>query len=265
MNNYNVWYWMFDRTMNDGLTVSPRGQAIKEVEDLQFTIDPLRPFMNFEHRKLNINYFKKEMMWKLKGDRFDDSICQHAKMWASVKNDDGSFNSNYGQYWFGEQRGLYKAIEELRNDEHSRRSIIPMLNDSHIGPHVKDTVCTEAVSFRIRNGQLNMSVHMRSSDQIFGLGTDLPTFAFLYRLAYALLRLEYHTLSIGTMTVTAMSSHIYDRHWEMVNRILKDPKVAVCDMMPLANAAEAALLMSCEGMVSEKWGPLSAWLLSDAS
>lgn len=263
MSNYTVWLDMFKRTMSEGIVVAPRGFKIREIQDLQITIDPMRPFMNFEHRKLNISYFKKEMLWKLRADPYDDSIKQHAAMWDSVQNSDGTFDSNYGQYWFGKQLGWQKAVNELIRDVDSRRAIIPMLNDSHIGPQVRDTVCTEAIGFRIRDNALYMSVHMRSSDQIFGLGTDIPTFAFLYRMTLAALARYYNLNTGGTMTITAMSSHIYDRHWPMVEKIIEDPRVSDCSRMPLMLSDEAQKLASSGGVVHSSWGEASKWLLQD--
>lgn len=265
MNNYIVWLNMFEYTMSSGIETSPRGFKIKELEDFKFTIDPFRPFMNFVHRNLKIGYFKKEMLWKLTGDPYNRDIMRHAKMWADVQNNDGSFNSNYGQYWFGEQMGLFKVFNELVKDEYSRRAVIPMLNASHIGPQVKDTVCTESVGFRIRDGKLNMSVHMRSSDQIFGLGTDIPTFAFLQRLLYGMLKSVYSDLGLGELTIVSMSSHIYERHFEMVEKIIAEPAVAECSLMPMPSISEAFRLASSGGKVESSWGLLSNWLVTEGA
>ena len=127
---------MLERIMLKGTVVKPRGLEIREIEDLQLEVDPRYPFMTFDDRNYNVNYFKTEMIWKLTADRFNDSIKKHAKMWTQVQNPDGSFNSNYGQYWFGEQQGFWNVVSELIRDTDSRRAVIPMLNASHIGPHV---------------------------------------------------------------------------------------------------------------------------------
>ena len=263
--NYDRWVQMFYDCMKEGIETSPRGYKIRELEDYKFTIDPMYPFMNFKHRNLKIEYFKQEMLWKLTGDPFNRTIMAHAKMWESVQNNDGSFNSNYGQYWFGEQMGLFVAFNELVKDDNSRRAVIPMLRASHIGPQVKDTVCTESVGFRIRNNQLNMSVHMRSSDQIFGLGTDIPTFAFLQRLLHGMLRSVYPELALGSMTIVAMSSHIYERHFSMVENIIKDPSVAECSIMPVPSTSEAFKIAASGGNVDPSWGKLALWLVTEGA
>lgn len=247
-----------------GQTVEVRGSVIREAQDLQIRIDPRYPFVDFPSRKYNVDYFKKEMLWKLTGDPFNESIKEHAKMWESVQNTDGSFNSNYGQYWFGEQLGLHKAFNELILDKHSRRATIPMLSAKHIGHGVNDTVCTGHITFLIRENKLSMSVSMRSSDQIFGLGTDIPTFAVLYRMMLAMLHIKHPCVGMGKICITADSSHIYERHFEMVNKII-DGKEAIESFieMPLMDPAEAFSLAACKGNVDPSWGEFSKWLVGE--
>lgn len=263
--NAKTWLEMFDRTMTYGTVVKPRGYEIVEIEDLQITVSPLFPFMAFAARNYNVDYFKKEMLWKLTANKFDESIKAHAKMWDTVQNPDGTFNSNYGQYWFGEQQGFFSVVAELMRDVDSRRAVIPMLSKEHMTPETIDTVCTESVGFRIRNGRLNMSVHMRSSDQVFGLGTDIPTFSFLYRLVYAALKGMYPNLEIGDMKITAMSSHIYSRHFEMVSKIIEkgDDEFTTVDMPWPDTVSEALYIAASRGKGLERAGKLGNWLIGE--
>jgi thymidylate synthase len=252
----NRYLKMFETIMASKNVISPRGMEIKEVEDLQLRVNPFHPFMTFPARKYNLDYFKKEMRWKLGASKYDESIKEHAKMWANVQNPDGSFNSNYGQYWFGEQMGIFVAALELIRDHDSRRAVIPMLNASHLSPQTKDTVCTESVGFRLRKSAdgrlcLNMSVHMRSSDVIFGLGTDIPTFSFLYRLLFGLIGNGLGTpLHVGEIIITAMSSHIYSTHYKMVDQILKEGPLQYDSIsMPFCSyPAEAMQIIASRGI-----------------
>lgn len=221
-SNRSAFRHLMGNALHYGHESSPRGLPIKEVFDAQVHLHPEYPFQGFKARSYNLDYFKHEMLWKLGAGRMDDSIKAHAKMWESVQNPDGSFNSNYGQYWFGQQMGFWKVVQELVRDKDSRRAVIPMLSDEHLTPDTIDTVCTESISFRIRGHALHMSVHMRSSDQIFGLGTDVPTFSVLMMLVLGMLR-DYHPgLMLGKLTITAVSSHIYERHYNMVEKILNE-------------------------------------------
>jgi thymidylate synthase len=229
--------------MENGKRIYPRGMEVKEIADLQLRVNPLFPFMTFQARKYDVNYFKKEMLWKLGASQYDKEIMSHAKMWSNVINPDGTFNSNYGVYWFGPQGGIWSVVTELIRDPDSRRALIPMLAAKHMEPWVVDTVCTEGVGFRIRGSQLDMSVHMRSSDAVFGLGTDIATFTFLYHLVRALVGPPLGgELDFGDIIITAMSSHIYARHYEMVNEIIADGiKSFVPTTMPTCITMEEAL------------------------
>lgn len=221
--NQAAYRTLFADTMRHGVELAPRGEKIKELNDTQLEIHPWYPFQTMVGRHYKLDYFKHEMRWKLGANPYDESIKAHASMWDAVQNPDGTFNSNYGQFWFGPQKGLWKVVEELIRDRDSRRASIPMLRDDHLNPEVKDTVCTEAVTFHIREYQLRMSVHMRSSDQIFGLGTDVPTFSVLLMLVLGILRENYPGLQAGPIKLTAASSHIYERHWGKVRDILDRP------------------------------------------
>lgn len=255
---------LFDLTMKYGRVVSPRGMVIRELIDPQITIDPQYPFQGFYARKYDVDYFRKEMRWKLGASKMDASIKYHAKMWESVQNPDGSFNSNYGQYWFGQQMGLMKACLELIRDPCSRRACIPMLRDDHLSPETKDTVCTESITFLIRDNQLHCSVHMRSSDQIFGLGTDIPTFSFLMRLAHGILLPHFGHLQLGQLKITAASSHIYERHFEMVKKILEeDPVHYKSEWMPLCHPNHVMKVIANRGQVSDTIGDFYFWLCRD--
>jgi len=261
-SNQRNFITLLSDTFYKGDTIEVRGCKISELLNKQIEIFSSHPFMLFPSRKYDLNYFKAEMLWKLKADPYDDSIKEKAKMWESVQNNDGSFNSNYGQYWFGQQMGLFKAFNELVQDRNSRRSTIPMLSTEHIGHGVKDTVCTGHITFHIRNGVLNMSVSMRSSDQIFGLGTDLPTFAVLHRIMLGMIRSVYMDVVLGTINLTADSSHIYERHFRMVKDILENQESIDIEVkMPLIGTDEAFKLAACKGNVDASWGEFSNWLV----
>lgn len=260
MANRSAFLGLFERTMLSGRKINPRGSEVVELLDTQITLYPEFPFQAFKSRGYAFEYFKKEMRWKLGASKMDESIKEHAKMWESVQNPDGSFNSNYGQYWFGQQMGLMKAVLELVRDKDSRRAAIPMLRDDHLSPETRDTVCTESITFLIRENRLYCSVHMRSSDQIFGLGTDVPTFSVLMMLAHGLLMDVYPDLQLGTITITAASSHIYARHYRTVERMLEEPPSEYAKIrLPMTQgAAEVLKIIGMRGVyeinpVPDRW------------
>lgn len=201
--------------MELGALTSPRGQKVLEIEDYIIDLDPYERFTSFQARKMSLSYLATEWHWYLTGDPFDDIVADKAQMWKDIQQPDGSFFSNYGQYWFGHQQGVKWVIDELRRDPMSRRAVIPMLNKSHLFKRNKDVVCTESISFRIREGKLNMSVNMRSNDAVWGMTNDVACFSFLHELVAGLIGVP-----VGRYRHKADSLHIYERHFEMVQRII---------------------------------------------
>ena len=208
---------IYDNLVLGGEFSSPRGLKVLEVEDFSYDLQPYVRFANFEHRKLNLNYIKDEFQWYLKGNRFDTSITEKASMWKGIIDDDGGINSNYGQYIFGEQQQFLGAANQLLEDKDSRRASIVILTHEKLG--AKDTPCTYAMNFRIRQNKLNMSVHMRAQDAIFGMGNDAPAFSFVHEMMYQYLKDTYKELEYGNYHHTADSFHVYERHFKMLSHL----------------------------------------------
>lgn len=210
------WSDLYHR-VNYGDLVEPRGEATKEVRFLQTVIS--QPFDWNVDRKLNLDYIRREFQWYLHGDPTDLRICEHAKIWRGCVNRDDTLSSNYGSYLFT-QGGLAKAIQLLKNDEHSRRAVVSIYNQKlHSKPGVRDIPCTCSITFMIRNETLHMGVHMRSNDLVFGLGNDAPCFHWFHIMALWLLREKYGGLKLGQYIHRADSLHAYERHWDMVRKI----------------------------------------------
>ena len=63
---------------------------------------------------------------------------------------------------------------------------------------------------------------MRSNDVIFGFCNDLFTFALFHQLMYNDLREHYSDLELGKYAHNAGSMHIYERHYDMANKIIDE-------------------------------------------
>lgn len=209
------------KDLQEGRLVIPRGLKIKEKEDYRLVLDMEHsPCTNFAARKMNLGYAKAEMWWYLRGDKFDRSIDAKASMWPKLVQGNGSYFSNYGQYIFGEGQFDW-VVSELCRDPESRRASITLLRPEHMFAANKDVVCTYGINFRIRNDRLNMTVHMRSNDAIFGTTNDVFAFSCLYRMVWAAMKYTNHpTISPGTYTHLVDSLHVYEKHWDMLNKII---------------------------------------------
>lgn len=190
------------------------------IELLNYAIEvPAYDYLtSFADRKLNLDYCKAEWAWYLRGDRYDTSIEDHATLWKKIKCADGGFNSNYGQYIFGEDQFEW-CLSSLLNDRHSRQASMQLLNKSHMYNGNPDVVCTHGINFQIRDNRLNMTVMMRSNDAIFGTTNDVFCFGQLLIMMHSALREKYSGLEMGTYTHFACSLHVYERHFDMLEKL----------------------------------------------
>ena len=248
-----------------GKLVSPRGEKVLEIENYSFDLHPFTRFINFVHRKLNINYIKREMLWYLRGDKHDTSITEHAKLWTKMINDYGVINSNYGQYIFYKCKPhntvsqFDQVVKVLSQDKDSRRAVISILNQQNVLSGDVDLCCTYALNFRIRNDKLNMTVRMRSNDAIYGLGNDIAAFSFIHEMVYISLKMFYPDLELGNYHHSADSFHIYEKHWKMLDDIIKDPSYIDINCPKISNVDEVNFLVGGkfdnipEGYLFTKW------------
>lgn len=233
-------------TFTHGQTVFPRGIETREIQAATYVLQPYERFCNFPSRKLNLPYIKKEMLWYIKGDRFDQSITAHAKMWASLIQPDGGINSNYGQYIFNEDCPQFlRVVEILMNDKDSRRASIVILKSSQVLEDTSDEPCTYSINFSIRENKLVMQVNMRSQDAIFGMGNDAACFSMIHEMVFAMLRDVYPDLELGVYWHKADSLHIYSRHFAMVEDIINndEPNVPI-DQPKISSSAEVLFLLA---------------------
>jgi thymidylate synthase len=270
MSQYTDFKFIYQDLYYDGEESSPRGMRIKELEHYSYRLDPFIRFTNFKNRKLNINYIKQEFLWYLRGDRHDMSICEHAKMWDQVKKQDSNgnyyINSNYGYYVFT-KGGMQYVINELKKDKDSRRASISILGSEpeHWDPEAKDVPCTYSLNFRIRNNVLNCSVHMRSQDCFWGMGQDLPCFSFIQEMIFIYMKEFYPELEMGEYCHTADSFHVYERHFEMLEKILlyeNESDFTQIDIPRISGKDECDFLLTiCKDTNVPEQYKFSRWLL----
>ena len=220
-----IWRNIFADVHSRGKVVAPRGKEIIEVENYHYELPPYVRFCNLLPRKLKLEYIKQETRWYLHGDPYDLSICEFGQIWRHIIVD-GKLNSNYGYAWFT-QGGIDFVVEQLKQDKDSRRASTVIVDRSHLNLREKDVPCTSYINFRIRDNSydrggtdsLNMSVHMRSQDAIFGLGNDAPAFSFLQEMVLNLLLPTYPNLHMGTYHHTSDSFHVYEQHYDMLKQL----------------------------------------------
>jgi|GEM_PF-457940 thymidylate synthase len=204
---------------------APRGQNIKEILGASFTIkNPHDRIPYVVGRKFGMSYMVAELIWYLSGDNSTEWISKYSSFWKDISDDGVTANSAYGARLFkphdkiaqGRYTQLDYIIEELRRDPDSRRAVMHLrVPDDSIDAKL-DVPCTLALQFFIRDGKLHQVANMRSSDVIFGIAYDIPAFTIFQELIANELNVK-----VGTYTHTSNSLHIYERHFDMAEKIIK--------------------------------------------
>jgi thymidylate synthase len=230
---YNYALWWLGRV---GISI---GNTI-EIENFVFELsDPRSRFIIDPFRKHSLKYMKKEILWYLTGDYSIKDIGEFASTWKRVSDDGEHVNSNYGAKlfhdFFANKIQFQYVIDELKRDPTSRRAIV-FFNLPHKEYHqmhtTKDFPCTVYAQFLLRNDVLNMNVHMRSNDLIYGWCNDVPFFTILQEMVAAKLGVD-----VGTYTHCSGSLHVYERHFSLittadVDRIFSDEELERMRVFP---------------------------------
>ena len=170
--------------------------------------------------KPNEAYQQAEVAW------YDSQVCNVNKLedfygkvpviWKrDAANTHGDINSNYGYLVYHKENGSQydNVVQQLKQNPNSRRATM-------VYEHGKnDFVCTNAVTYYIKNNRLLAVVQMRSNDAVFGYINDLFwQQRILDRLAIDL------EVESGEIIWQAQSLHVYPRHFHLIKEFLEQPK-----------------------------------------
>ena len=219
---------LHDLIENPEYVTQPRDMKINEICDVALVVEnPISCLYLNPFRSSQLKYIAAEFLWYFMGRNDVNFISKYAKFWESIENGDGTVNSSYGHLLFNNknEHGFTQylwALESLAQDKDSRQAVIHFNLPTHQRPGNKDFVCTMYGIFQIRDNKLNFTVSMRSNDVILGLPTDVAFFVILQSQMLAHLRTKagYPELEMGTYTHIANSSHVYERHFELVKNMI---------------------------------------------
>jgi len=168
----------------------------------------------------NDEYIEAELVWYASRSTNVNDIKYRDKVpqaWQYTANAHGEINSNYGHLiWSSKYYDQYiSARMELMNNPFSRRAIMiynrPSMWVEYKENGKNDFVCTNAVSYYIRDNKLHAVVQMRSNDVVFGYKNDYAwQFFVLARLARDL------NVEIGDIHWQVQNLHVYSQHFDIV-------------------------------------------------
>jgi thymidylate synthase len=239
--------------MLHGTVAHPRGTTTRELLNYNITLkDARNRIIHFPDRKTSLKYLLGEFIWYVSGSSDVAGILPYAKFWDGIRNSGNeqgyvkdTINSNYGNRLFGhntlpaltEQGAIInqwqRTLALLKADKDTRQAVmnIHLPSDRHAGN--KDVPCTIALQWFIRENKLHLITTMRSNDAILGLTNDVFQFTMLQEALCGQLKATYPELDVGHYYHNAGSMHIYDRHFEMAERIIADERAMDLSMVPM--------------------------------
>ena len=148
-----------------------------------------------------------------------DSDKEPPAAWKMTANEHGEINSNYGHLIYSDKYGAQfdMALSELLQNPDSRRASMiytrPSIWCEYNENGKNDFICTNSVTYYIREGKLDCVVQMRSNDVIFGYRNDYAwQKAVLDDMAYML------KVFPGEIVWQVQNLHVYERHFNLVNK-----------------------------------------------
>jgi thymidylate synthase len=209
--------YFINELKNENFTIDKTGAKTIELIGASFYADEGAIF-----GKPNYEYIDRELDWyESQSTNINDiygSDREPPEAWQYSANAHGEINSNYGLLVFGEKyyEQFEHVVQELKTNPDSRRASMiynrPSIWKEYNENGKNDFICTNAVTYYIRDNKLHATVQMRSNDVIFGYRNDWAWQRFMMEEVMHELELD----ELGDMIWQVQNLHVYERHFHLV-------------------------------------------------
>lgn len=170
--------YFVDELANERFTLDKTGEKTIELIGASFVADE-----EFIFGTPNQEYIKHEIDWyESMSNNINDIYGEEReppKAWQYAANKYGEINSNYGLLIYSTKYYMqyHQVLSELMNNPIGRRATMiytrPSIWEEYRDENGKsDFICTNAVTYYIRDFKLHAVVQMRSNDVVFGFRND---------------------------------------------------------------------------------------------
>ena len=186
--------------------------------------------------KPNQDYIKAEIDWYFTGSTNIEDIYagehdengpkEPPQAWQWAANYHGEINSNYGRIIFSDQYyNQYKrAVDELVANPDSRRACMvynrPSIWMEYNDNGKSDFICTNAVTYYIRDNKVHCCVQMRSNDVVFGYKNDSAWQEYILKSVAndynELTAFKRPRVEAGNIYWQVQNLHVYEKHFDLV-------------------------------------------------
>ena len=210
---------------NENFTIDKTGTKTIEVLGASFTADEPSIFGT-----PNQEYIDKEIAWyKSMSNNINDinKDGDPPAAWKYAASEHGEINSNYGLLTMADEyyNQLGHVVDELTTNPDSRRACMiynrPSIWLEYDKGGMSDFICTNAVSYMIRDEKLISVVQMRSNDVVYGYKNDYAWQKWIQREVCDLINIDQHEnyktlVKPGDIYWQVQNLHVYEKHFNLV-------------------------------------------------
>ena len=207
--------YFIDELHDEAFTEDRTGQKTIELLGASFLADQPSIFGTPSEK-----YIDAEIDWYSSGSTNINDIHPDKEppaAWMYAANIHGEINSNYGHLiWSSKYHDQYQnVLDELISNPDSRRASMiytrPSIWSEYDENGKNDFICTNAVTYYIRNDELQAVVQMRSNDVVFGYKNDIAWQNHVLELLASDL-----DINPGFIQWQVQNLHVYERHFHLV-------------------------------------------------
>lgn len=205
-------YSLLRKELLEAPLVAPRGMKTKELLGTTIHLRNPRNRLGFhKDRGYSLPLMIAEaIMLFSDSDRLEHLAFINPRM--KMYSDTGS--TLFGAYGNRIHTNIQDVLRKLKDDSSTRQAVLPIIRPYDLRVVTKDFPCTQVLQLMIRDNKLHMFTTMRSNDFGWGLQYDLPVFTIFQEILANTLQVE-----VGEYWHTANSLHIYDYHFDLLEKI----------------------------------------------
>jgi len=215
-----------DRLASEDFTIDKTDAKTIEIIGASFLADEPAIF-----GEVNQEYVDAEIDWYLSMSTNINDIYKEKReppaAWQYSANQYGEINSNYGKLIFDEKyhTQFEMVVRELINNPDGRRATMvynrPSIWVEFDENGKNDFICTNAVTYYIRDDQLHAVVQMRSNDVVFGYKNDRAWQKYIMKelcdtINDSSVRMFDEDITPDNIIWQVQNLHVYERHFHLV-------------------------------------------------
>ena len=221
-NTSDIKHYFIDALANEQFVMDRTGQKTIEMIGASFIADKPSIFGT-----PNEDYIEKELQWYKSQITNVNAIGDKVpEAWKYAANDYGEINSNYGQIIYADKYYYQygRVLDELLENPDGRRASMiynrPSIWEEYNENGKNDFICTNAVTYYIRDDKLYCVVQMRSNDVVFGYKNDyawqLHVLEDMVKDYNDCKQGTYDEIKVGDIIWQVQNLHVYERHFHLV-------------------------------------------------